>query len=80
MATVVSTKGQVVIPRKVRQVLGIAPGSKVDFDVRGNVVEMRVVKKKIYSRLEDGYGMAKIKGKMLPDNFDVSVILEKSKK
>lgn len=31
MATTVTTKGQVTIPKPVRDLLGIGPGSKVDF-------------------------------------------------
>ena len=31
MATTVTAKGQVTIPKAVREVLGIGPGSKVDF-------------------------------------------------
>lgn len=33
MATTVTTKGQVTIPKAVRDLLGIAPGSSVTFDV-----------------------------------------------
>jgi antitoxin PrlF len=33
MATTVTSKGQVTIPKKVRELLGIAPGSAVDFEL-----------------------------------------------
>ena len=33
MATTVTTKGQVTIPKEVRDLLGIAPGSSVTFEV-----------------------------------------------
>lgn len=33
MSTVVTRKGQVTIPKKVREYLGIVPGSAVDFDL-----------------------------------------------
>ncbi|MEX1203901.1 MAG: AbrB/MazE/SpoVT family DNA-binding domain-containing protein [Dongiaceae bacterium] len=33
MSTVVTSKGQVTIPKKVRDYLGIAPGAAVDFDL-----------------------------------------------
>jgi AbrB family looped-hinge helix DNA binding protein len=43
MATTVTRKGQVTIPKPVRDYLGIRPGSQVDFrrtDVGGVVIEM----------------------------------------
>jgi AbrB family looped-hinge helix DNA binding protein len=33
MATTVTSKGQVTIPRRVRERLGIVPGSKVEFEL-----------------------------------------------
>jgi len=40
MATTMTVKGQVTIPRKVREALGLSPGDRVDFDVNreGQVV------------------------------------------
>ena len=35
MAVSVTSKGQVTIPKRVREALGITPGSKVEFDVAG---------------------------------------------
>lgn len=35
MATTVTSKGQVTIPKKVRDLLGLVPGSAVDFEVSG---------------------------------------------
>lgn len=37
----VTTKGQVTIPREIRQRLGIVPHSEVDFEVVGNTVRLR---------------------------------------
>lgn len=52
MATTVTTKGQVTIPKPVRDLLGIVPGSKVDFHraADGSVVLARVDKKRPASR------------------------------
>jgi AbrB family looped-hinge helix DNA binding protein len=43
MATTVTSKGQVTIPKKVRDLLGIAPGSTVEFELNpsGDVVLRR---------------------------------------
>jgi antitoxin PrlF len=44
MSTVVTSKGQVTIPKKVRDFLDIKPGTAVDFDLRedGQVVVVKV--------------------------------------
>lgn len=35
MSTTLTSKGQVTIPKKIRETLGLEPGSEVDFDVDG---------------------------------------------
>ncbi len=52
MSTTVTAKGQVTIPKPVRDLLGIAPGSKVEFRraVDGGVVLVRVDEKRPASR------------------------------
>lgn len=47
MSTLVTSKGQVTIPKKVRDYLGIKPGTAVEFDLRqdGQVVVYKVGKK-----------------------------------
>ena len=42
----VTSKGQVTIPRDVRQCLGIFPQSEVEFVVEGNTVVLRTVAEK----------------------------------
>lgn len=40
----VTSKGQVTIPKRVRQALGITPGSKVEFDLdKGGAIVVRAV-------------------------------------
>lgn len=80
METTVSSKGQVVIPKKIRTAIGMTPGSRIEIAVKDNVLELRLVRQIKPSRLEDGYGMLKYQGKMLPDDFDVATILMKGKK
>lgn len=52
MTNTVTAKGQVTIPKPVRDLLGIVPGSKVDFRRTddGNVVIVRSDKKQLVSR------------------------------
>lgn len=37
----VTSKGQVTLPKKVRDAIGIKPGTEVEFDVQGDQVIMR---------------------------------------
>lgn len=53
-AVSVTSKGQVTIPKRVRQALGITPGSKVEFDLGKGGVRLRLVKQRAPSRIEEG--------------------------
>lgn len=37
----ISSKGQITLPKRIRQVLGVGPGEEVEFEVRGNEVLLR---------------------------------------
>ncbi|KAF5886052.1 AbrB/MazE/SpoVT family DNA-binding domain-containing protein [Rhizobium sp. PEPV16] len=60
MATTVTAKGQVTIPKRVRDLLGIVPGSQVDFHraADGSVVLTRADQKRPASRFEKLRGHA----------------------
>ncbi|NKK76989.1 AbrB/MazE/SpoVT family DNA-binding domain-containing protein [Rhizobium leguminosarum] len=60
MATTVTAKGQVTIPKRVRDLLGIVPGSRVDFHraADGSVVLTRADQKRPPSRFEKLRGHA----------------------
>ena len=60
MSTTVTAKGQVTIPKPVRDILGIAPGSKVDFHraADGSIVRVRADKKRSLSRFAKMRGHA----------------------
>ncbi|AJD45789.1 AbrB/MazE/SpoVT family DNA-binding domain-containing protein [Rhizobium sp. SEMIA 4085] len=60
MATTVTAKGQVTIPKPVRDLLGIVPGSKVDFRraADGSIVVVRADKKQAVSRFAKLRGQA----------------------
>jgi len=67
VATVsVTSKGQVTIPKRVRQALGITPGSKVEFDVEGGGARLKLVKKHAQSRIEDGPAILGYTGPRIP--------------
>ncbi|TBZ26324.1 AbrB/MazE/SpoVT family DNA-binding domain-containing protein [Rhizobium leguminosarum] len=60
MATTVTAKGQVTIPKRVRDLLGIVPGSQVDFrrTADGSVVLTRADQERPASRFEKLRGHA----------------------
>ncbi len=75
MSTVtVSDKGQVVIPAAIRHRLGIAPGSKLDFELEGDSIRVRLCKSIPPSRTEDGYGLLRCErpGERRLADFDVA--------
>ena len=57
-----STKGQVVIPKKVRETLQAGAGSRLGFRIDGDQVVVYVISKKS-GDAERGYGLLKGKGK-----------------
>src|SRR5581483_10522625 len=65
MATVsVTSKGQVTIPKKIRQALGITPGSKVEFDLESGGARLKVVRVRSLSRIEEGPGILSYKARV----------------
>jgi AbrB family looped-hinge helix DNA binding protein len=67
MATVsVTSKGQVTIPKRVRQALGITTGSKVEFDVDGGGARLKVVKAGSATSVEAGSAILGYKGPRIP--------------
>ncbi len=65
MATTMTIKGQVTIPKKVREALRLSPGDAVDFDVNreGQVVVQRVtpLPRRGRDRFEAARGKATVK-------------------
>lgn len=75
----VSNKGQVTIPKEMRQKLGIREGSKVEFAVVGQHLELRVwspngVVQTIPTA--SGYGMVKSKRDSVPVDLDPASLLK----
>jgi AbrB family looped-hinge helix DNA binding protein len=66
MAVSVTSKGQVTIPKRVREALGITPGSKVEFDVAGGGARVKLVKRHTTSRIEEGPSILNYTGPRIP--------------
>ena len=66
ITTSVTSKGQVTIPKRVRQLLGIGPGSKLTFDVEGATARIRLVQAGARSRVEDGPAILDYSGPLIP--------------
>lgn len=67
MSTVsVTSKGQVTIPKKVRQALGITPGSKVEFDLDRGGARLKLVKRRLLSKIEEGPAILNYGGPRIP--------------
>lgn len=62
----VTSKGQVTIPKRIRDELGIAAGSKVEFELAGGAARMRLVGTPVKSRIEDGPAILKYSGPRIP--------------
>lgn len=73
--TSVTSKGQVTIPKEVRQKLGIRQGSRIEFALAGDHVEMRV-KSTPTSVPDSGFGMLKSRRAAVPADFDPATLLK----
>ena len=62
----VTSKGQVTIPKRVRQALGITPGSKVEFELEGGGARLKLVERQVGSRIEDGPAILDYRGPRIP--------------
>ena len=72
--TSVTSKGQVTIPKALRQQLGLRQGSKVAFVLVGDHAEMRVVSTPA-DLPASGFGMLKSKRAAVPADFDPATLL-----
>lgn len=70
-----TSKGQITIPKAVRQQLGLKQGSRVAFLVEGDHAVLRPA---IPQRAPptSGFGMVKVSGPAVPADFDVASLLE----
>lgn len=68
-STSVTSKGQVTIPKEVRQQFGIKQGSRIEFSVVGDHAELHVVTRPAEVP-KSGFGMLKTKRRTVPADFD----------
>jgi AbrB family looped-hinge helix DNA binding protein len=73
--TSVTSKGQVTIPKQLRQQLGIRQGSRIEFLLVGDHVEMRV-RSSPAGEGRSGFGMLKSRSAAVPTDFDPAMVLK----
>ncbi len=74
-ATSVTSKGQVTIPKALRQQLGIRQGSGIEFALVGDHVEMRVQGSPA-TVARSGFGMLKSRRATVPSDFDTASLVQ----
>jgi AbrB family looped-hinge helix DNA binding protein len=74
--TSVTSKGQVTIPKALRQQLGIRQGSRIEFSLVGDHVEMRVHSSPS-SKASSGFGLLKSRRAAVPTDFDTALLVER---
>lgn len=77
--TSVTSKGQVTIPKELRQQLGIRQGSRIEFLLVGDHVEMRV-RSSPSAAAGSGFGMLKSRRAPLPTDFDPATLVRRAVK
>ncbi len=74
--TTVTSKGQVTIPKELRQQLGIRQGSRIEFSLVGDHVEMRV-RSSPSGEARSGFGMLKSRRTTVPADFDPAMLVKR---
>ncbi|TVS07456.1 MAG: AbrB/MazE/SpoVT family DNA-binding domain-containing protein [Cyanobium sp. PLM2.Bin73] len=70
----ITSKGQVTIPKALRQQLGLARGSRVSFQLVGDHIEVRPCRPQ-QALPVSGFGMLKSKRPPVPVDFDAASLL-----
>lgn len=73
----ITRKGQVTIPRELRRQLGIHPGSRVVFEVKGDCLEIRIQGEPPTVAMPSGFGLVKAAKPPVPADFDPAELLAK---
>ncbi|HEY0555312.1 MAG TPA: AbrB/MazE/SpoVT family DNA-binding domain-containing protein [Thermoanaerobaculia bacterium] len=73
--TSVTSKGQITIPKPVRQQLGIRQGSRLEISLVGDHVELRV-RSSPAEAPASGFGMLTSRKRAVPPDFDPASLLK----
>lgn len=74
--TSVTSKGQVTIPKELRQRLGIRQGSRIEFSLVGDHVVMRVHSSPA-AEPASGFGLLKSRRAAVPADFDPAALVKR---
>lgn len=75
-ATSVTSKGQVTIPKELRQRLGIRQGTRIEFSQVGDHVVMRV-RSSPATQVVSGFGMLKSRRAAVPADLDPATLAKR---
>ncbi|MBP6815304.1 MAG: AbrB/MazE/SpoVT family DNA-binding domain-containing protein [Burkholderiaceae bacterium] len=75
-ATSVTSKGQVTIPKELRQRLGIRQGSRIEFSLVGDHVVMRV-RSSPAAESASGFGLLKSRRTSVPADLDPASLVKR---
>jgi AbrB family looped-hinge helix DNA binding protein len=75
-ATSVTRKGQVTIPKELRQRLGIRQGSRIEFSLEGNHAVMRVCSSPA-AEAASGFGLLKSRRAAVPADLDPASLVKR---
>lgn len=73
-STSVTSKGQITIPKQIRQQLGIRKGSKLEASIVGGHIELHVNNIPV-DIVSTGFAMLKSKKPSVPTDFDPATVL-----
>lgn len=74
--TSVTSKGQVTIPKELRQRLGIRQGTKIEFSLVGDQVVMRV-RSSPDPEMVSGFGLVKSRRPAVPADMDPASLIKR---
>ena len=74
MQTTLTSKGQVTIPRDVRQHFGLKQGMAVTFEIEGDHIALRP-ERSVRQAQDSGLGMIQSRRKGVPADFDVASLV-----
>jgi AbrB family looped-hinge helix DNA binding protein len=69
--TTLTSKGQVTIPRDVRQHFGLTQGMAMTFEIEGDHISLRPTRAQRQAQ-DSGFGLIKSRRKGVPADFDVA--------